>query len=712
MKIKFKKLPLILGAMTVTGIIPLSAVSCMYDDDPTIVYARKFIKDNGFEVKKRIAPKEKPNLVEFENNLFNSKLLIYTFVSFKISPQSIVEVNNNNYKVTINDLYTSNFSKNEINLNDKQIKKIPDAATQTKISEAINKLKAQIANYIQNVADSTYNPNIPNQYRNLKGLIEAAAMPRDVFNSIKFLEYDDDGKVINDSETGKPREDSEAKKIVAALVGPLRELKDYTYLDQEHYKENIVTEADAKAVVENFLKDTPFYATYLESLKNPDTAIFKWDSASYKGTFNFQNVVKYYNSIPTSDLQKIQMKFFGSLDNLQFQDVNKEPIKYFKEIYQIMKTAFVNYSVKVDAKPTSGISLGFAPEYLIYGVNTDTGESSIKYTVFDPVLNDERKAISTQTKLTQQEQSSFLSDPYLYFWTHAYQLYLSSMNDINIQIFDLEHQIADIKAKKTEGDLASLQEQLNTAKEMLAPYNQLLIKIKQTSEKAIELINKIKIASDQEGKEAEIAKLKEELNSELEKIKGNSDIKDGTITGGILDNELVKNDILEVFKILSNEIAKSTTTISSLASLYSELMFGNGLYKIQLVKGGYKAIDDKIAVLKPQVEQKQKEVENAKSDEEKAKLQTELEKLQAELSPYEDFAKSFYWIEFQTSENKKYFFDVYKNYLSYQSELSKEFLPEYTKDLSKYNIDNAFSESLPEGYIINPDYNNVSYFGK
>ncbi|MFV8473843.1 coiled-coil domain-containing protein [Mycoplasma sp. Z407A] len=711
MKIKFKKLPLILGTVTAAGLIPFSAVSCMYDDNPTIIYSKKFISDNGFSVKKHIASAEKPNLVEFENNLFNGRLLTYTFVNFKINPQSIVEVNNDRYKVTIKDVFTVNYKTNEITADPKKIEKIPGVDNQKKIEQEIIQLNEQLKQYIASAKDVTFYPNIPSEYRTLKGLIEAAEMPRDVFNSIKFLEYDDDGKVVIDKDTKKPREDSDAKKVVAKLVIALKGLREYTYLDQEQFSKQIVTEADAKAVVDNFLKDTPFYATYLNSLNNPETAIFKWDQANMKGTFNFQKVVKYYNSIPAADFQKFQLKFFNSLENLKFKEVNKNPIQYFKDIYGIMKTAFINYAVKLDAKESNGISLGFAPEYLIYGVNVDTGQSSLKYTVFNPVLNDDREAIATKTHLTQEQQASFLSDPYLYFWTHATQLYLYSMNSIEIEIFGLQEQINEIKAGKASGDIASLEEQLATQREMLAPYKPLLEEIEKGSQKAVELIAQIKENEGEAGKETEVAKLKEELNQQLVAIKGNSDIKQGTITGGLLDNELIKDDILRVFKILNGEVSHSVTTISSLAALYSETLFGNGLYNIQLVKGSTKAINTKIAELQPQVDALNAKIKAETDGTKKAELEKQLSSLQAQLQPYADFAKSFYWIEFKDAEGKKYFFDVYKNYLSYQPNLEANFLPEYTNDLAQYNIDNAFSQTLPEGYVIDSAYNTVSYFG-
>ncbi|MFV8471453.1 coiled-coil domain-containing protein [Mycoplasma sp. B6188] len=711
MKIKFKKLPLILGSVAAAGLIPFSAVSCMYDDNPTIIYSKKFINDNGFSVKKHIASAEKPNLVEFENNLFNGRLLTYTFVNFKISPQSIVEVNNDRYKVTIKDVFTVNYKTNEIAADAKKIARIPGADNQKRIEQEIIQLNADLKQYIASAKDSTFYPNIPAQYRTLKGLIDAANMPREVFNSIKFLEYDDEGKVVIDKEKNKPREDGEAKKVVAKLVIALKALREYTYLDQEQFSKQIVTEADAKAVVENFLKDTPFYATYLNSLNNPETAIFKWDQASMRGTFNFQKVVKYYNSIPTSDFQQFQEKFFGSLENLKFTEINKNPVKYFKEIYGIMKTAFINYAVKLDAKESSGISLGFAPQNLIYGLNNDTGQASLKYTVFNPVLNDNHEAIATQTHLTPEQQVSFLSNPYLYFWTHATQLYLYSMNSIEIEIYGLQEQIKEIKAGKASGDIAALEEQIQTQKEMLAPYKPLLQEIEKGSQKAIELIEKIKTAESVEGKQEEIAKLKEELNEQLVAIKGNSDIKQGTITGGLLDNELIKDDILKVFKILNTEVSHSVTTISSLAALYSETLFGNGLYNIQLVKGSTKAINAKIAELQPQVDALNAKIKSETDGTKKAELEKQLSTLQAQLQPYADFAKSFYWIEFKDAEGKKYFFDVYKNYLSYQPNLEANFLPEYTNDLAQYNIDNAFSQTLPEGYVIDSAYNTVSYFG-
>ncbi|MHA3796008.1 coiled-coil domain-containing protein [Mycoplasma sp. VS31B] len=717
MKNKFKKLPLFLGAFGALSALPLSAISCMYNDNPTVVYAQKFIDNNGFIVKDRIASTKKPNLVQFENDLFNSKFLTYTFTNFYLEPQSIVKVNNKNYEVTVDNLYSADNKNNQLIIQESKINKLPSEDVKNDIKEKITKLNASLAEYFEKIAKNDSDvENIPSGFRTLQGLIDATYMPRATFTALKFIVYDENGQPVKffneEKQKWEDKVDNDAKRLVSVLVNDLKNVFSYTWLDTVHYKDQIVTEQDVKEVVENFLKNTPYYSAYIDNMNDPkdkkgDNHVLKWDEPTHSAVFNFQQIIKYYNAIPTENMQSFQKAFFGSLDNLAFGEVSKNPIKYFKDIFKQMSTRFNNYAVNVGALPVNGISLGFAPENLIYGVNPSSGQSSDKFTVFNPVVDDKNNPITDKTILTQQEQINFLSNPYLYFWTHTYQLFFETRNKAYNNLLSAKETLRDVlDGKVIETTEAEAREEVQTYEDEIREFDTLINDIKTKSQPAIELFNKIqKINNNAEKTDDDIKKLEtytQQLNEQITLLKGNDDIKSSQITGGFLDNDLIKSDIAAVFEILYKNVSESVTTVYSLASLYAQALFANGLYNVQIIKGTNQNLSQDISNLITNKKEELKALEQKHDT-------SAIEKIKAEINNLESYAaNSFYWIEFKAG-NQAYMFDVFKSYLSYQSNTSfPTFMGQSAKEA--YNIDNAFETQLPSGYVVDDLYKNVTYF--
>lgn len=77
---------LLLGTAIASAATPLMAVSCLYENEPSVVYAKEYVKHNAFTEKSKITNAQSPaQLREFENKLFSIKKLLYTFSDFHYS---------------------------------------------------------------------------------------------------------------------------------------------------------------------------------------------------------------------------------------------------------------------------------------------------------------------------------------------------------------------------------------------------------------------------------------------------------------------------------------------------------------------------------------------------------------------------------------------------------------------------------------------------
>ncbi|MFV8468447.1 hypothetical protein ACNQ2K_02115 [Mycoplasma sp. VS292A] len=753
-KINFKKAKLFLGSFAAMAILPATAVSCFYREDSTVLYAEKFIsKDgNGFSAKEHLtnqAQYNKPNLVKFENDLITkSKLLKYNFSNFIYSPQNSVSVDNNNYLKDFKNLFTPNYKTEQLDINQANIDKIDNEAIRADALKNIKELNATLAEYLKGIkANKKEYKAIPPIFRSFSGLLEATQLTTDAFNSFKFPTVKPNGSI------DKEIEDTDLKGYVKGIV---EELKSYSSVKTFSFPkpEDEITEADVKAVIKHFLQDTPFYAEYLmNEAKYPTTTkdnasskMFVWNNATKSGVFNYQVLTKLYNTIPSAVVQKTQRELFNSVSKFDFASVANDEVAATKKIYKMMFDNYKNYNVSLAADDKRGMALGFAPEYLITGVNPDALDDKGR-----PVQNDKYQVFNTSkgangtivSALSEEEQREFLAQPYNFFWSHLWLVNISELYKIQGSLRNSEQNLANFKKqldeaktsaevkkansliKVTKSIIESAQAKIHeielqidaiksySTREILPAYENItklqakkdagetltltdlsslfdsqisfvkaLIALKGGPELSAELVDKATI----KGTDEEQAKIYNERIAKLSDIikvmVNNATIAKDSM---ISKNAIVSAGIAQSFANLYKHITETVTNVYSLVDLYAQLLFANGGYQVQIVQGTNSAL---IADLEAQLAN--------------TKVQFEKDNLNEQIKHAKE---GIYWLEvFDKASNKWVAFDVFRAYLSYKNPNA---FPTYVGE--NYSVDNAFAASLSDQYSINKTFEQVAH---
>ncbi|MHA3785945.1 hypothetical protein [Mycoplasma sp. Z244C] len=736
------------------AIVPATAISCFYRDDSTVLFAEKFIsKDgNGFSAKPRLTSQanyNKPNLVKFENDLINkSKLLKYNFSNFIYSPQNSITIDNNNYLRDFNNLFTPNYRTEQLDINQANIDKIDNETIRTEAVKNINNLNATLATYLKDIkANKKEYKAIPEIFRSFSGLLDATHLSIEAFDSFKFPTINPNGAINNEAE------DTELKSYVSQIV---EKLKSYSSVKTFSFPkpEDEITEEDAKAVINHFLQDTPFYAEYLmneakypvTTKDNASNKMFAWNKATKSGVFNYQVLTKLYNTIPTSVIQKTQRELFNSISKFDFVSVANDETAAIKKIYKMMFDNYKNYNVSLAADDKRGMALGFAPEYLITGVNPDALDDKGR-----PIQNDKYQVFTTSkdgngniiSVLTEEEQREFLAQPFNFFWSHLWLVNISELYKTQIKLKNAEQNLVNFKKQlaeaKTQAEVRKanslikatnsiiesarktineIQLQVDTIKiyserTILPAYEQLtkmqakkdsgetltladlsllfdnqiifvnaLIKLKGGSELSSDLIDKATISGTEEEQIKIYTERTAKLNDIIKVMVNNATIAKNSM---INDNSIVSAGIAQSFANLHKHITETVTNVYSLVELYAQLLFANGGYQVQIIKGTNSAL---IADLEAQLA--------------KATVQFERENLQEQIKHAKD---GIYWLElFDKTSNKWVAFDVFRAYLSYKN--PDEF-PTYVGE--NYSLDNAFVSTLAESYLLNEIFNKVAH---
>ncbi|MFV8470221.1 hypothetical protein [Mycoplasma sp. VS509_3] len=753
-KINFKKAKLFLGSFAAMAILPVTAVSCFYRDDSTVLYAEKFIsKDgNGFSAKEHLTSQEqynKPNLVKFENDLITkSKLLKYNFSNFIYSPQNSVSVDNNNYLKDFKNLFTPNYKTEQLDINQANIDKIDNEAIRADALKNIKELNATLAEYLKGIkANKKEYKAIPAIFRSFSGLLEATQLTTDAFNSFKFPTVKPNGSI------DKEIEDTELKGYVKGIV---EELKSYSSVKTFSFPkpEDEITEADVKAVIKHFLQDTPFYAEYLmneakypiTTKDNASSKMFVWNNATKSGVFNYQVLTKLYNTIPSAVVQKTQRELFNSVSKFDFVSVANDEVAATKKIYKMMFDNYKNYNVSLAADDKRGMALGFAPEYLITGVNPDALDDKGR-----PVQNDKYQVFNTSkgangtivSVLSEEEQREFLAQPYNFFWSHLWLVNISELYKIQGSLRNSEQNLANFKKQLDEAKTSAEVKKANS----LIKVTKSIIESAQAKIHEIELqIDAIKTYSSREilpayenitklqakkdaGETLTLTDLSSLFDSQINFIKALITLKGGTeLSADLVDkatingteeeqtkiyneriaklsdiikvmvnnatiaknsmiskNAIVSAGIAQSFANLYKHITETVTNVYSLVDLYAQLLFANGGYQVQIVQGTNAAL---IADLETQLAN--------------TKVQFEKDNLNEQIKHAKE---GIYWLEvFDKASNKWVAFDVFRAYLSYKN---PNVFPTYVGE--NYSVNNAFASSLSNQYSINKTFEQVAH---
>ncbi|QDF64778.1 hypothetical protein [Mycoplasma nasistruthionis] len=624
MKFKFnfkKKLPLLIGSSVLATSAPLLAVSCLYENNTTVLYAKKFINNNGLIVKQKVADPKKPALVNFENALFNSNLLTYTFSGFDYSIKSKIDINNEHLNHHVKNLFVFEnhlFSKNQTALDS-----ITISEQRQKIEPLLDKLITLGNELIQ----------------------EQKSQNLIVFNTAE--------KIVSWSENTSDKKPSlpEKYKELSSLISQVKNFSYYDLSDLTSY----VTKQDVENVVNNFLKDTPFYSKYLQSLSSTDNndKVVADAIAEHAYVFNFRVLLKIGDYIPSKDFQSFQNELLGSNVEFNFDKVENSAKESIVKLFNFIKRTFPTYRVSPTASPRRGIATGFAPEYVIKGVNPNTNTLSDDYRVFEvnKVNSDKQTALSDNpdtvtSVLTSEQASSFINSPKLFLELHPDLIYLPSITTNLNRISAAERNIKlnqesgnDARVEKLRKDIVKYRKDNDDLNNQRSILKSMLISANEKYAKVQELTNKLndpEQASKKAEYEADIQSLNQEIKDQLQLVQNKLNEPEFST---------YKADYQKAFEILNEQIEETTTNIESLNELYAKTLFANGLYKIQLIKGRYAYSNNN-------------------------KIDT-------------------VWLEFYDAKSDKwYMLDIYKAYLSYQPS---------SVDAS-YNIENNFMETLPAGY--------------
>ncbi|WP_322950121.1 hypothetical protein RRG52_00120 [Mycoplasmopsis cynos] len=551
-----KKIKFILIGSILTAAIPFTAVSCLYENDKTVLYAKSFVKENGFLVKTKVADQKNTVLKEFEDKLYKSNFLTYNFssliLSFKVNNFTI---DNKHYAQKLQNIISlkdDKLSKNQENYdNFKNIIKITSngfknyvKANQSANKRAIDDIK-KIINFNEIVLK-----DFEKKYQELENEIKK-------YNEIVGSKDKKTLLEISKAEFSDTNTNSaiEVEKVIKNLINSLSNIEIYNIKVNDF--QYVITYDKVRKVLENFVKNTPFamyynYATYIKNNSNPNANFnpandfLEYDSSnlSYKVNF-FTRIIN--NGIPTPTFQEINQKVENEFKTKFEKD---DAIKTLDVIWKSFIKLAPGYSVDKDLieDTEKGAGSGFGPIYLAFGQNPQ-GKAEDEYKIFiNPLEGD--------------EVNDFLVDPSAYIDKHIDKIILKrSSFDKKIEILQLEKGIADLRKRISES---------SNPNEKIRLRGELRVKLVDIGALKEEL-------KEVEKYRAELTKLVKKLENDP----NNSEIKEK------IDklNEPYEDDIKYVKDKVKEESQTSQTSHFGLADLFSKLLFFNGVYKTQVVKG-------------------------------------------------------------------------------------------------------------------------------
>ncbi|MGZ9755513.1 hypothetical protein ACXYRR_01095 [Mycoplasma sp. 246B] len=606
-----KKIKYLLFTTLSSCVVPLTAVSCLYQGDKTIQYAKDWVQQNGFNIKQRVADKNIPTLVKFENNLYTANWLAYTY--------SDVDIRYQNLNVSINNSFLKTSLPTIITTAGKGV-----AFNQDNINFLANSILLMQYNFDQ------YNKKHKYQRQGQDLINSNIILLNDIHTKQKqILEKLDAYHKINGKRsvaqilvhkygTNEAGDDIDLEKQILTLYQSLSKIEYYQIDDFN----KVITEDKVKSIVYNFIKDTPLavginYVDYankeqLEAFK-PVNKLLTYNNADISFKIDFANNIR-GNTIDTN-LVNLTLQKNKILDSkIDYTKIDAK--NTLKNIWNVFYKLYPNYRIETDESlPANledeihGITRGFGPTYLIFGISpsatSDTKENK----------NDEYKVFSE--KLSETEQSEFLSKPKEFIQNHIDMLYYKTYHSyINTLPETLE------TIKKTQENIEKLQQEIkqlqndnDTKKldEKISALKAAELFVKNTNKK----VDVYKIVIDYFEKTLPAVKKASEalrnpnLNATT-KAQATKTIND------FLNFEVVKFDLDNIYKLIDKSFAESKTSQYSLADLFAKLLFLNKIYKTQSVLG--------------------------------YKINTDSKKLT-------------YWVEFYNQEDKKwYLFDVYGYY--------------------------------------------------
>ncbi|MCU9939113.1 hypothetical protein NWQ34_06100 [Mycoplasmopsis felis] len=334
---RIKKLKSILLLTSISTITSLSAVSCFYNNDRTVKYAREFIKENGFKVKDRVITNN-AKLQNFENELYNSKYLSYTFENVGLKYEKDFQISNSHFLTAIGDFVepvSENILINETKLNNfkenlNQIKSSYTGNNQTHLDlfESNEQIYQKLINDISSLRDKVL------EYKNYNLSNNESKKTFSIIAKYKF----------------KESESSDLNKIEREIQRLIPSINNVMYYNITDYSQ-VITLQQITDIVKNFVKNTPlaiYYQTYLDNLNNPNSAFDP-----------FRKVIEYNKADSSFKISLIDWTISNNIDstlfNISLDNLNKENeklsypqidgIKSLKTLWTTFKTVSPSYAL-------------------------------------------------------------------------------------------------------------------------------------------------------------------------------------------------------------------------------------------------------------------------------------------------------------------------------------------------------------------------------
>ncbi|QGZ97333.1 hypothetical protein GE118_00765 [Mycoplasma sp. NEAQ87857] len=534
-KLKKQKL-LFFSAIATLAITPMTAVSCLYRNNPTVEYANSFVQDNPYTQKEKITYTQDdlkiPALQAFENQFYNNELLTYSFTLYNYGLTKAISIDNDHLKRNltkqVGKLYDFNKQGIEIKINQTNLDKIKDLKTDPDydslskfISNAINRINQSYKEYVAYVND--YNAKDEN-----KNKIKIRTLEQ-----IANTNYND---IVNST--------PEYLKKETVIHKDIDTISTTTYLDYSNPK-LVIDDQKVEAVVKNFLIDTPFYQKYIRYQNDKDPEKRLLTKKEGKWTFNLSKNNEIFGAIPysmfTSLYQEVK-KRFGSITQAK---------KDTKKILEIFLNDFKERSFNVDLNQLindNGIFLGFGPLNILYGKNINTDKQDDAFTIF-----------ARDYEFSPEQEEAFLKNPIQFFNSNLELLYLPEVFKIKR---DLENQKSLLKVAKPNEV-----KKIEFLQKSIATYQNQLKTIEQHQQELIELANKRDeiVKSNDSNKET---LLEQNMNQMI-----------------ALAKKYFNSAYQKALTILKKAVAESKTNIQQLAKLYAVSIFGLGAFKTQIIKG-------------------------------------------------------------------------------------------------------------------------------
>ncbi|WP_036452708.1 hypothetical protein [Mycoplasma buteonis] len=540
-----KRFLLTLGAATAAA-MPLSMVSCLYDDSTYVKYGHSYVAKNGLSesVRPKIKASElnNPSLIEFQDKLYSAKNLTFNYSTFNwVFGNNVYNINNN---------FANYYYKDVIKITGNQTYEV---ITKEKVAEQ-SKNAADYEKYIKPILDE---------------FTAAVTAYFDAYKSSKKPEFDELSLWQITRATFSPNDEA-AKRIYQAYAQS--QIVSYMLFKEGQAP---TQEATINKVVLNAILDTPFLADYLIK-QSHDEADKRFIIKNGEGNFIFKDPDYItHNGTPTVIFKEFLDSVFKKYQSYQPENANADDILTLW--YNQLQHSVFRYDNENGME--NGAALAFGPIHLLRNKSNNSDSEDDNYKIFEKAMDSE---------LSIGQIRDFSINP-LEFMKHNPGLWYMGLIKKGQSYFTVDSEI-----QKAESNLNRAKEELNSKnnasnKKIYDRRVQELNRLNTTKREILPEITKMKayqvqidqlvklIENLKENAERNQAKITEET-AKLNKIYAEVDKY-------IKSTKYIKNDLIRISEIIKREEAKTFSNEFSLNQIFARSLFAAGVYHVQIIRG-------------------------------------------------------------------------------------------------------------------------------